>query len=204
MVSVDRSIRASISLTIRREVLPGAYGGSGPAQLALALLADVFDDDGLALRYHQDFKWNVIARLKQNEPWTMEEADIRAAFHLLPKKAQSGATSMTTHELKSWPEFFEAIQSDEKTFEVRFNDRNYTKGDVLHLREWEPANETYTGRNLKLLVTYVLAGLGPGQIEPLRGIVKGYCVLGFKPTEEPGPVSTINQDQHTLFQEPTE
>jgi hypothetical protein len=60
MVSVDRLIRASISLTIRREVAWG-YGGSGPAQLALALLADVFDDDGLDLRYHQDFKWKVIA-----------------------------------------------------------------------------------------------------------------------------------------------
>jgi hypothetical protein len=27
-------------------------------------------------------------------------------------------------------------------------------------------------------------GLGPGSIEPLRGLVKGYCVLGIKPIEE--------------------
>jgi hypothetical protein len=32
------------------------YGGSGPAQTALAILADALEDDDLALRYHQRFK----------------------------------------------------------------------------------------------------------------------------------------------------
>lgn len=32
------------------------YGGSGPAQLALALLLDVIGDGGLSVRLHQDFK----------------------------------------------------------------------------------------------------------------------------------------------------
>ena len=32
------------------------YGGSGPAQLALALLADHLGDDELAMALHQDFK----------------------------------------------------------------------------------------------------------------------------------------------------
>jgi hypothetical protein len=38
------------------------YGGSGPAQLALAILADCCGDE-LAVAYHQPFKWAVIARL---------------------------------------------------------------------------------------------------------------------------------------------
>lgn len=38
------------------------YGGSGPAQLALAILADCCGDE-LALVFHQAFKWAVIARL---------------------------------------------------------------------------------------------------------------------------------------------
>jgi hypothetical protein len=37
------------------------YGGSGPAQLALALLADALGDDGLAVRLHQAFKFRVVA-----------------------------------------------------------------------------------------------------------------------------------------------
>jgi hypothetical protein len=59
------------------------YGGSGPAQLALALLADVLGDDEAALRYHQEFKFKVIGRLPQNAPWTLTEQDIRDNFNLL-------------------------------------------------------------------------------------------------------------------------
>jgi hypothetical protein len=38
------------------------YGGSGPAQLALAILADCCGDK-LAVTYHQPFKWAVVARI---------------------------------------------------------------------------------------------------------------------------------------------
>ena len=37
------------------------YGGSGPAQLALALLADALGDDDRAIRLHQGFKFRVVA-----------------------------------------------------------------------------------------------------------------------------------------------
>lgn len=42
------------------------YGGSGPAQLALAILADFLRDDQEALQYYQNFKWNIIAQLPIN------------------------------------------------------------------------------------------------------------------------------------------
>ena len=45
------------------------YGGSGPAQLALAILADVLDDDARALGLHQAFKWRVIAGLNRTARW---------------------------------------------------------------------------------------------------------------------------------------
>ena len=54
------------------------YGGSGPAQLALALLADHTGDDEEAIMLHQDFKHLVVARLpfrgweltgSQMDPW---------------------------------------------------------------------------------------------------------------------------------------
>ena len=38
------------------------YGGSGPAQLALAILADCCGDE-VAVSFHQAFKWEVIARI---------------------------------------------------------------------------------------------------------------------------------------------
>ena len=38
------------------------YGGSGPAQLALAILLEKYNTE-TALRYYQTFKWEVIANL---------------------------------------------------------------------------------------------------------------------------------------------
>lgn len=42
------------------------YGGSGPAQLALALLADVASDE-MALRYYQRFKSAFVANLVRDQ-----------------------------------------------------------------------------------------------------------------------------------------
>lgn len=54
------------------------YGGSGPAQLALALIADVVGDDPDKIHSaYQCFKREVIACLEQNEPWSLSEEDIR-------------------------------------------------------------------------------------------------------------------------------
>ena len=59
-----------------------------------------------------------------------------------------------THELKIMPEYFEAIVKGEKTFEVRYNDRNFAKGDILLLREHD--GKEYLGRTIKAEVTYLL------------------------------------------------
>ena len=53
------------------------YAGSGPAQLAWAMLADALEDDALASQLHQRFKFEVIARLAPLEPWTMTEQQVR-------------------------------------------------------------------------------------------------------------------------------
>lgn len=52
------------------------YGGSAPAQLALAMLAD-FADDETALQYYQQFKADFVAPLQGNL-WVMESIDIEA------------------------------------------------------------------------------------------------------------------------------
>jgi hypothetical protein len=54
------------------------YGGSGPAQLALAILANCLQDDERAVALHQEFKGKVIACLPR-DGWTLTEKDVRAA-----------------------------------------------------------------------------------------------------------------------------
>ena len=58
------------------------------------------------------------------------------------------------HHIKILPEYFRAIESGEKTFEVRFNDRDYHIHDILHLQEWQDGE--YTGREMAVEVTYLL------------------------------------------------
>lgn len=43
------------------------YGGSGPAQLALAILCEHFGDKVLAQAWYQQFKFRVIAAIKSDE-----------------------------------------------------------------------------------------------------------------------------------------
>jgi hypothetical protein len=52
------------------------YNGSGPAQLALALLADALKNDRRAVQLHQQFKFRVIGPLACTE-WTMSSEFIR-------------------------------------------------------------------------------------------------------------------------------
>ena len=61
------------------------YGGSGPAQLALAALADHLGDDAEALRLYQDFKFAVVAKLP-HESWTLSSEDIDDALRRLSIK----------------------------------------------------------------------------------------------------------------------
>ena len=58
------------------------YGGSGPAQLALALLADHLGDDDKAIKLHQDFKSNVVAELPYRG-WTLGSEQIQRALTAL-------------------------------------------------------------------------------------------------------------------------
>ncbi|HEX2900014.1 MAG TPA: ASCH/PUA domain-containing protein [Bacteroidia bacterium] len=84
---------------------------------------------------------------------------------------------MKTHELKTWPSYFEAIINGTKTFEVRRNDRDFAPGDTLLLKEFDPGREAQgffgtTGREITCGVGAVLHG---GQF----GIESGYCVMSI-------------------------
>jgi len=60
------------------------------------------------------------------------------------------------HELKIWTEYFEGVVTGVKKFEYRLNDRDYRVGDILYLREYIKEAEIYSGREIKVLVTYIL------------------------------------------------
>ena len=59
------------------------YAGSGPAQLALALLLDYTDDEEVALAEYMSFKTEVVSQLECTGPdgcWRLTEREIEAAL----------------------------------------------------------------------------------------------------------------------------
>lgn len=82
----------------------------------------------------------------------------------------------TTHELKTWPVFFEAVWSGDKTFEIRKNDRGFRVGDWLRLREssFKGIETVYTGRVLLVEVTYILPAT-PGLFD-----LRDLCVMSIR------------------------
>ena len=66
------------------------YGGSGPAQLALALLADYFGDDDAALEIYQRFKCAVVTGLPLQH-WTLSSQEIDQALSAIRAQAQEAS-----------------------------------------------------------------------------------------------------------------
>lgn len=91
---------------------------------------------------------------------------------------------MTVHELKTWPDPFNALLDGVKTYEVRRSDREYAVGDELQLREWSPApfvnrygsscEPGYTGRLARFAVTFLTPG---GE----WGLPPDLCVMAVRP-----------------------
>ena len=78
---------------------------------------------------------------------------------------------MKIHDLKIDPEYFNDVITGEKRFEVRKNDRDYKKGDLLNLQEYDREKKEYTGRKTLIPVRYILDNQ-----EYLR---EGYVILGL-------------------------
>ncbi len=68
------------SLAVRNHSPTGpawGYGGSGPAQLALAILLAV-TDEATAERFYQRFKWDVIAPIEADR-WALDSGWLESA-----------------------------------------------------------------------------------------------------------------------------
>lgn len=89
------------------------------------------------------------------------------------------------HFLKIQKQYFNSVLSNEKTFEIRKNDRDYRVGDKLILSEIYE-NGFQTGRLLIVKITYILFG-------PCYGLEAGFCIMSVKRSlKYPNPIHLIN------------
>lgn len=77
------------------------------------------------------------------------------------------------HELKTWPDFFQAIVDGKKTAELRFDDRGFQVYHLLWLREWDQVEERYTGREASAIITHILRG------DTRFGLAEGFVMMSL-------------------------
>lgn len=61
---------------------------------------------------------------------------------------------MELHKLKIQREYFKAVMSGDKTFEIRKNDRDFPVGDIVLLEEFIEASG-YTNRQAAVIIKYI-------------------------------------------------
>lgn len=77
---------------------------------------------------------------------------------------------MKTHELKIMPEYFESVISGKKKAELRRNDRHFSAGDKLLLKEWSLEHD-YSGRSVECIIT---------DVADVDAFAKDYVLLSIK------------------------
>ena len=89
-------------------------------------------------------------------------------------KSVKGNREVTVHNLKVHTQFWPSLESGEKPFEVRRDDRRYRVGDICALREYNPS-WGFTGKGpIERKITYILTN----EDFPI-GVPPGFVVLGF-------------------------
>lgn len=84
------------------------------------------------------------------------------------------------HILKTDKLIFQPVVDGFVKFNIRYNDRGFSVGDTLVLKETSFSGEemrngsplSFTGRELSKVVTHVLSG-------PIYGLSDGWCILSF-------------------------
>lgn len=85
------------------------------------------------------------------------------------------------HELKTDSGVFQAVKRGEKTFEIRKDDRGFKLHDQLTLKEtkhsgaemYSGAPLEFTGKELQVVVTYILRG-------PCYGLAEDWVIMSVK------------------------
>ena len=83
---------------------------------------------------------------------------------------------MITHKIKLREEYAEAVLSGEKSFEIRYNDRGYQKGDevLFDVVDKYGLHVSHQLNHVLFEITYLIHGYG---------LEKDYCVFSIRRKE---------------------
>jgi len=88
---------------------------------------------------------------------------------------------ITKHNIKIRQEYARRILDGEKTFEVRYNDRDYQRGDILEMRIIDKDDKpVYLQPDPKLADDYCVMIRKISYIHTGYGMAEGFVILGLE------------------------
>lgn len=83
---------------------------------------------------------------------------------------------MAVHRIKLREEYADAVYSGEKTFEIRYNDRGYQKGDeiIFHVVDGAGISCSHRINHVLFEITYLIHGFG---------LKEDWCVFSIRRKE---------------------
>lgn len=113
--------------------------------------------------------------MKANRPALPTSSNSR-----MDQALSSASVVPPTHELKCWPQFFEPILEGRKTHDLRrSDDRSFSVGDKLLLREFDPKAERYTGREVTIEITFITSADIPCALSA-QALDRNFCILSIR------------------------
>lgn len=76
------------------------------------------------------------------------------------------------HNLKIHPKYFKEVANGNKTFELRYDDRNYKVGDILILMGYDSETMSFDGTQIVKEITYICSDF--------EGLKEGWVILSIK------------------------
>lgn len=67
---------------------------------------------------------------------------------------------------------FASLWNERKKVVIKPLDYDYKEGDILLIKEYDPFKNTYSGKQLKCLVTYV--------VKENEGMIDGYAIMSIQ------------------------
>ena len=97
-----------------------------------------------------------------------------------PSPSLTAVRGPIEHAVKSWPQLFEAALTGAKTHDLRrAGDRDYRVGDTLLLQEFDPDTQRYSGRELRVRITYITSASAPCALSE-SSLDPDYCILSIR------------------------
>lgn len=86
------------------------------------------------------------------------------------------------HNMKSWPQFFEAIAKGEKKHDLRSKDRDFKVGDTVVLHEFDPVTGQFSGKTVECRITFITSNDTPCALSSVV-LDRDYCILSLEPAK---------------------